>query len=66
MVDESDRTGARRPGTVRDQPTGSGVIPLVDVVTFTAPCPGCGKDRLWIEERQDTRVSTQIICDCGG
>lgn len=64
IVDEPSQTLARRPTTVRDLPVGSGVIPLVDTVSFTARCPGCGKDRLWVEEREDTRVRTRIICDC--
>jgi hypothetical protein len=36
-----------------------------DVVVFTAACPTCGADREWTQTRQETRVITDISCDCG-
>jgi hypothetical protein len=39
-------------------------LPVFDVVTFVAACPGCGHDCTWVEERDDTRVQTRIECDC--
>jgi transposase len=64
LVGEPDTTRVRRPVTGRDRPDRCGVLPLSDVVSFTARCPGCGRDRLWVEEREDTRVRARIICDC--
>jgi transposase len=63
-VDGSSR--ARRPLDVRELPVGSGVRTWIDAVSFIARCPGCGEDRIWVEEREDTRVRTWIDCDCDG
>ncbi|HET9657951.1 MAG TPA: hypothetical protein VFP72_21545 [Kineosporiaceae bacterium] len=41
-----------------------GIVP-VDVVEFTAACPHCGADTLWIEEREETRLRISIECSCG-
>lgn len=53
----------RGPGGMQLLP-GRPVPPMIDVVTFTARCPGCGADCTWIEEREDTRLRTRIMCDC--
>jgi hypothetical protein len=39
-------------------------IPSIDVIEFTAPCPGCGRDVMWIEEREETRLHITIECPC--
>ena len=36
-----------------------------DAVVFTAPCPACGADCDWTEQREDTRVRTAVSCSCG-
>jgi hypothetical protein len=33
-----------------------------DVVGFDAACPGCGGEAEWTQQREDTRVRTQISC----
>ena len=33
-----------------------------DVVAFAAACPGCGDEAEWVQQREDTRVRTQISC----
>jgi hypothetical protein len=38
--------------------------PVLDSVTFTAPCPGCGRDCTWKQQRQDTRVRSTVDCSC--
>lgn len=39
---------------------------LVDQVIFLARCPRCGRDCLWIQRREDTRVRSTMDCDCTG
>ena len=41
-------------------------IPSIDVIEFTAPCPGCGREVMWIEEREETRLHIAIECRCAG
>jgi hypothetical protein len=36
----------------------------LDVVTFTAACPGCGQDCEWVQERQDTKIRSTMNCPC--
>lgn len=36
----------------------------VDEVTFAAPCPACGRDCDWTEERVDTRLRVTVHCPC--
>jgi hypothetical protein len=36
-----------------------------DAVAFTAACPACGRDCVWSEEREDTRVHVAVTCPCG-
>ena len=36
----------------------------LDAVVFTAPCPGCGNDCEWLEQREDTRLRAQVHCSC--
>jgi hypothetical protein len=36
-----------------------------DAVVFTAPCPACGADCDWTEQREDTRLRTAVSCACG-
>ncbi len=38
---------------------------LPDAVVFTAPCPACGADARWSEEREDTRLRAAVDCPCG-
>jgi hypothetical protein len=38
--------------------------PPVDDVTFTAPCPACGRACEWHQVRIDTRMRATIHCDC--
>ena len=38
---------------------------LPDAVVFTAPCPACGEDARWSEEREDTRLRAAVDCPCG-
>lgn len=33
-----------------------------DVIGFAAACPTCGSEAEWVQQRQDTRVRTQITC----
>lgn len=40
--------------------------PPVDDVTFTAPCPACGRGCEWHQERIDTRMRATVRCDCDG
>jgi len=35
-----------------------------DAVVFTAPCPACGADCDWTEQREDTRLRTSVGCSC--
>jgi len=42
-----------------------GPVP-VDVITFRAPCPVCGQDCSWTQERDDTRVRSTQACSCTG
>jgi len=35
-----------------------------DVITFMAPCPGCGSDCEWTQSRNDTRVRSSLACTC--
>ncbi|HVN12306.1 MAG TPA: hypothetical protein VMT69_09440 [Kineosporiaceae bacterium] len=35
-----------------------------DAVVFTAPCPACGVDCEWIEQREDTRLHAVVRCSC--
>jgi hypothetical protein len=35
-----------------------------DAVVFTAPCPACGSDCDWMEQREDTRLRTTVSCSC--
>lgn len=39
-------------------------VPGPDVVDFVARCPGCGRDALWHEQREDTRLRATIDCAC--
>jgi hypothetical protein len=36
----------------------------VDMITFVAPCPGCGQDCDWTQSRDDTRVRSVLACPC--
>ena len=36
-----------------------------DAVVFTAPCPACGADCDWTEQREDTRLRAVVSCPCG-
>ncbi len=43
--------------------------PMPDIVAFTASCPGCHLDAVWVNSREDTRVRIEIRCpteDCAG
>jgi transposase len=33
-----------------------------DVVLFVAACPTCGGEAEWMQQREDTRLRTQITC----
>ncbi len=33
-----------------------------DVIGFDADCPACGAQAEWVQQREDTRVRTQITC----
>lgn len=38
-----------------------------DIVLFAAACPTCGGEAEWLQQREDTRLRTQITCftpDC--
>jgi hypothetical protein len=35
-----------------------------DAVVFTAPCPACGADCDWTEQREDTRLRAVVSCPC--
>ncbi len=37
-----------------------GAIDAGDVVMFTAPCPTCGKDCSWLEERFDAHMKITL------
>ena len=37
----------------------------VDEITFVARCPACGRDSEWHQERVETRLHTEVRCDCG-
>jgi hypothetical protein len=37
-----------------------------DVVLFVAACPACGGPAEWLQQREDTRVRTQITCATPG
>lgn len=39
------------------------LVPL-DVVTFVAACPACGRDCEWTQEREETRVRSVLNCSC--
>ena len=54
--------GGGRPGFLpraRQRPA------VPDAVVFTAPCPACGADAWWSEEREDTRLRAAVDCPCG-
>ncbi len=36
----------------------------VEAVSFTAPCPACGDNCEWAEEREDTRLLISLTCGC--
>ena len=36
----------------------------IESVQFTAPCPACGRDCEWLEERIDTRLRAVVTCSC--
>jgi hypothetical protein len=66
-----DRRGVPAP---RPEPAASGRpgLPVVwsrtaqpDAVVFTAPCPACGADCDWTEQREDTRLHAVVTCPCG-
>lgn len=57
----SGRTESARVALARARLRG---VPVPDVVTFVAGCPGCGRDAQWQEEREDTRLRVSITCDC--
>jgi hypothetical protein len=40
-----------------------GPVP-VDVITFLARCPACGRDCEWIQQREDTRLRSDPGCRC--
>ena len=40
-----------------------GPVP-VDVITFRAGCPACGRDCEWIQQREDTRLRSDPSCPC--
>jgi hypothetical protein len=35
-----------------------------DAIVFTAPCPACGADCDWTEQREDTRLRAVVSCPC--
>lgn len=35
-----------------------------DLVTWTAPCPSCGRDAVWEAVRDDTRACITDHCTC--
>jgi hypothetical protein len=35
-----------------------------DAIVFTAPCPACGADCDWTEQREDTRLRATVTCSC--
>jgi hypothetical protein len=37
-------------------------VAQLDAVVFTAPCPACGADCDWTEQREDTRMRTAVDC----
>jgi hypothetical protein len=39
------------------------LLPL-DVISFVAPCPACGRDCEWTQVRQETRVRSTVDCPC--
>jgi hypothetical protein len=45
-------------------PGGRTRIAQPDAVVFTAPCPACGADCDWTEQREDTRLRTTVSCSC--
>jgi hypothetical protein len=40
-----------------------GPVP-VDMITFRACCPACGRDCDWIQQREDTRLRSDPGCSC--
>ncbi|MDQ1288481.1 MAG: hypothetical protein QG622_2046 [Actinomycetota bacterium] len=36
----------------------------VDVISFVAACPACGRDCEWTQTRQETRVRSTTDCSC--
>ncbi len=49
----------QRPGRSRWR-----MITPLDIVTFQAACPACGKDTEWTQERRDTRLVSTLSCPC--
>jgi hypothetical protein len=39
-------------------------VAQADAVVFTAPCPACGYDCDWTEQREDTRLRASVSCSC--
>jgi hypothetical protein len=58
------RRRTRRAGSPVFVPSRTPYLPVFDVVTFVAACPACSADCTWVQERDDTRVSTRIECPC--
>ncbi len=45
-----------------------GVVPglAFDLVAFSAGCPACGGEAQWVQQREDTRLRTEISCPSPG
>lgn len=76
----ADGAPVQAPGQRHSLPTprqdsgtaGRAAVPLLraraaqpDAVVFTAPCPACGADCDWTEQREDTRLRAVVSCPCG-
>jgi hypothetical protein len=55
---------AGAPGRLILGPPRTRGIPSIDVIEFRAACPGCGRDVMWIEEREETRLQITVECRC--
>lgn len=66
-----ERTGADRRTLPAPRPEHGGRygvparVAQPDAIVFTAPCPACGADCDWTEQREDTRLRATVNCACG-
>lgn len=65
-ADEADQPGATLP-----RPRGASELlahyrvrgaVAADLVVFDAACPACGGDSQWLQEREDTRLCSTVMC----